>query len=145
MKDRNWRPIPVLLLAVLVMLMVACGPDVSDIASAEPGDKNADGYVDIAAQQLVEMLETKDFTLVNVHVPYAGEIERTDLFIPFDQIEENLDQLADKDAPIILYCRSGSMSTTAAKQLAELGYSNVYELDGGFNAWQAAGYEMLTR
>ncbi len=34
------------------------------------------------------------------------------------------------------------MSTIAAKVLVEMGYTNVMELDGGFNAWKAAGYEL---
>jgi rhodanese-related sulfurtransferase len=34
------------------------------------------------------------------------------------------------------------MSTQAAKELADMGYTNVMELDGGFNAWRAAGYEL---
>lgn len=113
------------------------------LVSALP--RNADGYVDISVEQLAAMLDRKDFTLVNVHIPYEGELTKTDRFIPYDQIGEQLDQLPAKDAPIVLYCRSGRMSTEAAQALVEQGYTNVYELDGGFNAWQAAGYELLNK
>lgn len=102
--------------------------------------RNADGYVDVSVEQLAALMPQKAFTLVNVHIPYEGELPNTDLFIPFDEIVDNLDQLPAKDAPLVLYCRSGSMSTQAAKSLASLGYTNVYELDGGFNAWKAAGH-----
>jgi rhodanese-related sulfurtransferase len=134
-------------LAVLVLAISACSSagSGSSATSAQSGGKNADGYTDITVQELEELLQTKDFTLVNVHVPYEGEIEQTDLFIPFDRIADSLDQLPEKDAQIVLYCRSGSMSTTAAKGLAKLGYTDVLELDGGFNAWKAAGNELLSR
>jgi rhodanese-related sulfurtransferase len=141
------------LLLVLVLLLAACGsssstpapvPTASGAASLQV-TKNADGYADISVQQLAGMLKNKNFTLVNVHVPYEGEIPQTDQFIPYDEIATHLDQLPVKDAPIVLYCRSGSMSTSAAKELVSLGYTNVLELDGGFNAWQAAGYELLDK
>jgi len=106
---------------------------------------NSDGYMDISAEQLAQMLEQKSFTLVNVHIPYTGELPDTDIMIPFDQITEHLAELPAKDAPIVLYCRSGSMSTQAAKDLVALGYTNIFELDGGFNGWQAAGHPLLNK
>lgn len=130
---------------VLALLVAACGP------ASEPGDaaatgngftKNADGYAGITVEQLAGMMPDKDFTLVNVHIPYQGEIPETDLFIPYAEVVGNVSQLPDKDAPIVLYCRSGGMSATAAETLVDLGYTIILEVDGGFNAWKDAGYEL---
>ncbi len=137
-------------LLVLTFLVAACAGSTQSSPTAEAPKpeqltKNADGYTDITVNQLASMLSQKDFTLVNVHIPYAGDIPGTDLSITYDQIDQNLNQLPDKDAPIVVYCRSGGMSTVAAKKLAALGYTNVLELDGGMNAWKSAGNKLVTR
>ena len=101
---------------------------------------------DITPEQLRSMLENEDFLLVNVHIPYEGELPDTDLFIPYNEIEQNLSQLpADKESKIVLYCRSGPMSATAARTLVGLGFNNIWNLDGGFAKWEREGYELIQK
>jgi rhodanese-related sulfurtransferase len=101
------------------------------------------GVNKISASQLHQMMEDKDFTLVNVHIPYAGEIPKTDMLIPYNEIMGHLEELPAKNKKIVLYCRSDRMSTIAAEKLANAGYSNIYNLKGGMKAWKAAGYELI--
>jgi len=102
------------------------------------------GFTKVTPEQLAGMLARKDFPLINVHIPYEGEIEGTDAHIAFDTITAHLGELpADKAAKLVLYCRSGRMSDLAARDLVRLGYSNVFELDGGMIAWAKAGYKIV--
>lgn len=104
-------------------------------------DLNAIARKDIGPRDLSLMLEQKDFVLIDTHIPEQKRIPDTDAFIPFDEITDQLEQLPqDKNAKIVLYCRSGNMSERASQDLIELGYTNVYNLVGGTNAWQQAGY-----
>ncbi len=110
---------------------------------AVPG---AGSYISVQPSELAAMLKAKNFRLVNVHTPYAGEIPGTDLALPYDQIEKRLGELpSDKTAKILLYCRSGAMSAIAARALVKLGYTNVWNLDGGMSAWEQAGYALVTK
>jgi phage shock protein E len=92
--------------------------------------------------QLKSALVHKKFVFINVHVPFEGRIAGTDLMIPYDAIGQSTKLPADRKASIVLYCRSGHMSAIARQTLNGMGYANVRELQGGFNAWKTAGYEL---
>src|SRR3989338_3798702 len=89
-------------------------------------------YKNITVEEFDEQLKNKDFFLVDVHTPEQEHINGTDLFIPYDQIIQRISELPqDKDAKIVLYCRSGRMSEIAGEKLAEKGYTNIYNVLGG--------------
>jgi molybdopterin/thiamine biosynthesis adenylyltransferase/rhodanese-related sulfurtransferase len=50
------------------------------------------------------------------------------------------DVLPDKDAEVVVYCQSGVRSAFAARTLAELGYTRVSSMRGGFSRWKDLGY-----
>jgi len=129
---------------ILIALLAACtGQSSTPAAVSAPVAKvevEGGSYTNVTPIQLSEMLKQKDFFFVNVHIPYEGEIDRTDAQIPYDQTTQQLSQYpADKKAKIVLYCRSGRMSAIAAKELVKSGYTNVWNLDGGMAAWETQG------
>jgi rhodanese-related sulfurtransferase len=63
------------------------------------------------------------------------------LFIPKARLlSEPSKYLADVHDAIYLYCHSGVRSFYAAHALLARGYTNIYSIDGGILAWEAAGY-----
>jgi rhodanese-related sulfurtransferase len=103
-------------------------------------------YQSISAEQFAQMMDKKDFLLINVHIPYEGEIAQTDLLIPFNQIDRYQDRLPeDQNSKIVVYCLMGPMGSIAAEKLTEMGYTQVMNLEGGLMAWQNSGKEVLNR
>ena len=69
----------------------------------------------------------------------AGSIAGS-VAIPRGLLESSVEaRLANRDASIVVMCASGTRSAFAAKTLAELGYTSVVSLAGGFDAWKDAG------
>lgn len=98
----------------------------------------------LSAKDLRERLSDKEFTFINVHTPYEGEIEKTDTFIEYDSMMASKAMLPqDKSAPIVLYCKTGRMSSEAIETLKGMGYTNVSHLEGGMDAWEKAGFDVM--
>lgn len=118
------------LLALIVFMIPGCS--VKDQAA------NGDGYRQISQDEAKEMME-KDDGHVIVDVRTQDEYESGHIpgaiLIPNESIgTERPKELPDLDQIIMVYCRSGNRSRQAAKKLADMGYTNVYEF-GGVNTW----------
>ena len=92
----------------------------------------------ITAEKAYEMMQSgDDLTIVDVRTEeeYAeGHIEGA-IVIPNETIgTEEIEELSDKDATLLIYCRSGRRSAQAAQKLVDLGYTNVYDF-GGIVDW----------
>lgn len=130
----------VAILFLLGLLLVACQ---SNSVTGEDVAVAGCSYKNVSPKELNTLLKDKDFVFVNVHIPFAGNIDGTDLSIAYDQIDQNVTQLpSDKSAKIVLYCRSGHMSQIAAEKLVSLGYTNVWNLKGGMIDWEKEGFEL---
>ena len=96
----------------------------------------------ITATELNQVMKKEDIVLIDVHTPEQQHIKGTDLVIPYNEIKKYPDKLPkDKNTAIYLYCQGGPMGEAAAKSLYELGYRNLYNLEGGAKAWRKAGLD----
>ena len=143
----KFKSLLTIILAFLFLSACQSGNDVSFSPNTATIGKQVqtDGgsYIDLTVNELNSLLDKKDFLLVNVHTPFEGNLSKTDLSIPYDEIGQNLNKLPeDKNAKIVLFCRSGHMSGIAAKELVKLGYTNISELAGGMLAWEQAGLKV---
>lgn len=95
-------------------------------------------YTQISAEQAMTIMdEQEDYILLDVRTESEfaeGHIEGA-ILIPNTEITSRAEEeLPDKDALILLYCRSGNRSKQAAQALADLRYTNVQEF-GGIIDW----------
>ncbi len=99
---------------------------------------------EISVQELKRRLDAgEDLTVVDVrerdefiqgHLPDA-------VFIPRGFLELQIEQhQPERNQPLVVYCAGGVRSALAARNLKEMGYTNVISLIGGFNGWKNVGY-----
>lgn len=105
--------------------------------------QNHDKVSDITAQNLAEKLKTDpEAQLLDVRTPqeYAGGHIGNAANVDWNG--DNFEAKAatfDKTKPIYVYCKIGGRSSKAADKLAAMGFTKVYNLEGGIMKWDAAG------
>jgi len=88
-----------------------------------------------------EVEETKLGSIPQAILIPRGVLEmKIDSVASFKQCFKSIDELAEQ--PVYLLCRSGARSILSALSLKQMGFKEVYSIEGGFLAWQSAGYEV---
>ncbi|MFQ3251016.1 rhodanese-like domain-containing protein [Glaciecola sp.] len=95
---------------------------------------------DITQDALLKMEESSRLLLdVRTVEEYASGHIPTSINVPLDEVDTSLKSLMEfKDAPIVVYCRSGRRAGKAISILEENGFTNVMHLEGDMSAWEAA-------
>lgn len=95
-------------------------------------------YEQITPKEAKELMDTqKDYVILDARTDEEfaeGHIEGAILIPEYEVADRAEDEIPDKDALILVYCRSGRRSKIAAQALIELGYTNVKEF-GGIIDW----------
>jgi adenylyltransferase/sulfurtransferase len=96
-----------------------------------------EGVPAISVRELKAKMDSKEaLTLIDVREPYEYEIARIDgsRLVPLGELETHLSELPRTGA-LVLQCHSGGRSEHATRLLQEAGFENVYNLEGGIDAW----------
>lgn len=89
-----------------------------------------------------EIIATPNAQIIDVRTPEEFQSEHIDKAVNADWLNANFvanTSKFDKSKPVFVYCKSGGRSSQASSKLAELGFTNIYELQGGILKWNAAG------
>ena len=122
------------LVLVLGVLVTACSSG-SDTATIET----------VSPEQAAEVIadDPAGLVILDIRTPEEFDEVRLDGAINIDYYDSDFaDQLdsLDKDDPYVMYCRSGNRSADAVKTMKDLGFTEVYEIDGGIVNWIESGH-----
>jgi rhodanese-related sulfurtransferase len=133
----------VLLLLATLLAATGCSTDeaTSPSGTGEPAETAGYATVDVqtandalssmAAAQIVDVREPEEWA--ETGVPQGA------VLIPLAEVESRAPSELDAGSPVYVICRSGNRSRTASDVLIGLGFTEVYNVDGGVTAWVDAG------
>ena len=134
---------PLLILTLLIIILTGCGTAEDYLAhetsaAYDEPTRQTQTHTTITPQQAQEKITQGGIIILDVrnqdefdegYIPNA-------ILLPLGNLAELAPSvLTDKTLPILVYCRSGSRSLTAARILVDMGYEAVYNMAGGILAW----------
>ena len=128
--DPNAKPI-----TELVDYQQFCGiPDPANEATSPTSEP----FINVAPNELAQRREAGwSPYVIDVRKPHEADIAKLD-FVDLMQTHEQIGAVVDqipRDRDVVVFCKKGGRSAKAARVLAEHGFTQLFNLDGGINAW----------
>jgi len=104
------------------------------------------GYTDITAAEAKELIDTTpDLVIIDVSPNYdQGHIPgAVNYYVGDGSLDAAISSL-DPDVPYLVYCHVDSAAISGAEKLVDAGFETVYRLEGNYQAWVDAGYDIET-
>jgi thioredoxin len=92
-----------------------------------------------------KLAATPNAQIIDVRTPQEFKAGHIDNAINIDWLGENFDanaQKLDKTKPVFIYCKTNNRSAKAAEKLKELGFTTIYNMQGGLLRWDAEGFSI---
>ncbi len=126
-------------MAVAFMILQSCNDSNNKVASTSDIEL-------ISAQQVHDAINNKDsLQLVDVRTQEEYNVSHLkgaqNICVESDDFDKKIKSL-DKNKPVYVYCKKGSQSAKAAEKLKKLGFTKVYDLDGGIRSWEEKKLEL---
>ena len=127
------RWLAIIMLSLSIFGLASCGE-----ADGSVEDNTSVTYEQISAEKAKSLMDSEeDYIIIDARTEEEfaeGHIEGAVLIPEYEIAERAEKELPDKDALILVYCRSGRRSKIASDELVKLGYTNVKEF-GGIIDW----------
>jgi phage shock protein E len=162
-----YRLIPAVLLALALLIVSGCALEVETPQPVPPATSNPSTaptttpevpsamavYKLVSPAEAAALIEEQGgnvpFVILDVRTSeeYAeGHIEGAIVWdVNQDDFATSLGMAYPRDGRYVVYCRSGVRSRTATEIMQSLGFTDIYEIDGGIQAWEAAGQPIEIR
>jgi phage shock protein E len=140
-------PIALLALTTVAAPLTACGGGGTDLDPAAAASETAAiRLVDAATAAAVLADAPDDLVVLDVRTPEEFAEGHVDGAVMLDFYEPDfatrLGEL-DPDVPYVVICRSGNRSSQAVAMMADLGFVDVTDVDGGMLAWTSGGHRVV--
>lgn len=128
---------------ILPILVLVSSLAFVNCSNSSTNQKQEARVTDISVEKFNELMTSKPGIVLDVRTP--GEVAQgkvkgaTVIDITQGNFNEKAAEL-DKTKPIYVYCKMGGRSANASQKLIDMGYTQVYNVEGGITAWNAKGF-----